>query len=483
VNLPDLGVGIVWLPGLEATIASSLDAWDLIEVEPQAFWTKAGARDDGRGNEPFRLNEGAFEQLCAQRRPVLVHSVGYAVGGSTPSDARNLPALRATFDRLKPAWWSEHASLQTTGCGEDRRALGFLMPPIQSRSSVDTIVDNIRRLQDDFGLPFAFETGVNYLRPRPGELPDSEFWGSIAERADCGILLDLHNIWANERNGRQSVASVVEGLPLERVWEMHLAGGQPYKGYWLDAHSDLPPDELLALARRVVPQLPALHALVFEIVPDYLVHADLDVDDLVRCGGVLHEIWSLRGSACVASSTETITREECDVLSVGDAALPSPEMWGTQIRHAVDRSAPSVDAPIDDPAVGIYRDLVDAVRMGTIADALPLSTRYLLLARGEDFFKALLQTYWSLHAPEAFMSEEARAFAEFLAEKDLLPHLDELLAFELAAHRAEMSGKVQRVRFTCDPNRFIQALKAGRLPEALPELEVEVEVTPHAEME
>ena len=81
---------------------------------------------------------------------------------------------------------------------------------------------------------------ADYLRPRPGELGDGEFFAAVAEQADCGILLDLHNLWCNERDGRQPVRDVLAELRLERVWEVHLAGGEELVGYLLDAHSPLP---------------------------------------------------------------------------------------------------------------------------------------------------------------------------------------------------------------------------------------------------
>ena len=119
-------------------------------------------------------------------------------------------------------------------------------------------------------MPFAVETGVNYLRPRPDELSDGAFVRSVVTAADCGILLDLHNVWANERNGRQGVREFLAELPLERVWEVHLAGGLEVDGYWLDAHSGPIPPALLDLARDVVAKLPSLGAVVFEIGSDFL---------------------------------------------------------------------------------------------------------------------------------------------------------------------------------------------------------------------
>jgi uncharacterized protein len=71
-------------------------------------------------------------------------------------------------------------------------------------------------------------------------MPDGVFVGAVAESADCGILLDLHNVFANGVNGRQPVEDFLAQLPLDRVWEIHLAGGFDMEGLWLDAHSRSP---------------------------------------------------------------------------------------------------------------------------------------------------------------------------------------------------------------------------------------------------
>lgn len=81
----------------------------------------------------------------------------------------------------------------------------------------------------------------------------------------CGILLDLHNIYCNALNGRQSVEQFLSALPLERVWELHVAGGFEVDGYWLDAHSGAIPPPLHAICAYVVPSLPQLKAIVFEL--------------------------------------------------------------------------------------------------------------------------------------------------------------------------------------------------------------------------
>ncbi len=101
-------------------------------------------------------------------------------------------------------------------------------------------------------------------------MPDGDFFAAVAEAADCGILLDLTNLWANQKNGRATIHDVLARLPLERVWEVHLAGLEFAHGHWLDAHSNGIDDELVEMAAEIIPDLPNLGAIIFEIAPDRL---------------------------------------------------------------------------------------------------------------------------------------------------------------------------------------------------------------------
>lgn len=473
--LPDLGLGLVCLPGLEAIVEAVAPGCNVIEVEPQPYWLATGS-DGEAGRGGYLLNRAPLERIRDLGRPCLVHSVGYPVGGAAAGDCRQIATLRETLACLRPVWWSEHMSLIAAGSGPERRHLGFLLPPLQSPESVSVIVERIKSLQDTFGLPFAFETGVNYLRPGADEIPDGAFWGEIAERADCGILLDLHNVWCNDRNGRQPVEAIIEALPRDRVWETHLAAGQQHSGYWLDAHCGLPSAELLELARKVVPRLPSLKAMILEIIPDYLVVNDLTAEDFLGCLGVMAQIWRRRASAASASPCSADPGPPGKRVA---SSLPSPAKWEEMLACAVDLRHAHASGPLaDDPGVEIYRELIGMVRRGIVVDTLPLSARYLLLALGEARLDALMADFWRSKGAQPFMSEEARQFAAFTAPLRLLPHLDELMAFELAAHRAAITQRSQFVRFTCAPEPLLRALKAGAVPTEMPPALVEVEVYP-----
>ncbi len=90
---------------------------------------------------------------------------------------------------------------------------------------------------------------------------------------------------------------MIDRLPLERVWEIHLAGGMPMNGYWLDAHSDRIPKPLIDIAAQVIPRLPNLGALMFEILPQHF--GKVGMDGVCEQVDELSELWQLRGPARV----------------------------------------------------------------------------------------------------------------------------------------------------------------------------------------
>ncbi|MEK6375420.1 MAG: DUF692 family multinuclear iron-containing protein [Acidobacteriota bacterium] len=286
--LPDLGVGIVHFSGLEALFKESASLIDVVEIEPQTLWRRRGA---GR----YEPDRDAMARFAALPQPKLVHGVGCPVGGSVPPEETQVALFAGAIGDFAAPWASEHLSFNRAYGEEAAFNAGFLLPPLQTRGGAEAAAASVRALAARLPVPFAIETGVNYLRPRADEMTDGAFVAAVADGADCGILLDLHNLWANERNGRQGVREFLAEIPLQRVWEVHLAGGFPYAGYWLDAHSGAMPDELAELAREVVPLLPNLHAIIFEMLPQFAER--LGSAGFRRQLEIAHELWETRASA------------------------------------------------------------------------------------------------------------------------------------------------------------------------------------------
>lgn len=249
-----LGVGLVYWAALEPLVRPAGSMISVVELEPQTLWEQTS----GAAGWHYRGNEALLERVASLPQPRLLHGVGHPVGGTVRDPIAHLPLLRHVVDRLDPVWISEHLSFNRVQHAGDVAHAGFLLPPPQSAPSVRVAAQNIHDFRCALDRPVAFETGVNYLRPRDGEMADGDFFAAVAEASDSGIVLDLHNLWCNERNGRQSVAEALARIPLDRVWEIHLAGGMEMSGYWLDAHSGAVPPEVMEIAAGLIPRRPTL---------------------------------------------------------------------------------------------------------------------------------------------------------------------------------------------------------------------------------
>ncbi|HVT11297.1 MAG TPA: DUF692 family protein [Fimbriimonadaceae bacterium] len=462
--LPELGVGITYFPDVEPLLDVP-GLLDVVEVEPQTLWQETGLAD-----APYRVHRGVLDALANLPCNKLVHSVGVPVGGSVRPEPSQLSLLRKTIDRLQAPWASEHLSFNRT----PEHSTGFFLPPRQTQAGVVAATESIRILQEAFAVPVAVETGVNYLRPREDEMGDGEFVRAVAESADCGILLDLHNVFANGLNGRQPMDAFFDELPLDRVWEVHIAGGFELEGYWVDAHSGAIPDELLIAAENLIAQLPNLKAIIFEIFPSFLPLVGLD---LVR--GQLETIrglWEARGTKSEAASKPR-TRSRLRDLS------PSPQAWERALGSLVVGRSPGDALEEDlasDPGVGLINRMACEFRASMVVNVYRLTSRLLMLSLGPDTFRTILEDYWSQWPPQLYASAEAEGFIGYLVDLDLaVPHLAAVIRYERALAATLMDGEARVVSFSQDPFPVLRSLAEAKLPDiGSQDGDFEIEITP-----
>jgi uncharacterized protein len=466
-ELPALGVGITYSSAIEPLLERRPELFHVLEIEPQTTWIKTpGAR------QPYRVGEEVLRHLDGLPGRRLVHSVGAPVGGTVLPEPAQLERLREVVAHLRSPWLSDHLSFNQTA----DFATGFFLPPRQTLRGVETATAAIRAMQAALPVPVAVETGVSYLRPRADELPDGEFVDRVLEGAGCGLLLDLHNVYCNGRNGRQPLDEYLEQLPLDRVWEIHLAGGFELDGFWLDAHSGAIPDPVYALAERLVPRLPNLRAMIFEIFPSFVPVVGLELvrEQLER----LHALWALRRPAGAPEVRPSRSRTEPAGLDT-----VSPAAWERALGGLVIGRPPEDELGRElaqDPGVHIVQGLVHEFSASMIVGVLRLTSRLLMLSLGPAAFRTLLDDYWSRTSPRMFASLEAEAFGEYLEALDLrVPHVAKVLEFERAAAATLCDGRTRIVDFAFEPLPLLRALAEGRLPEGPGQPgRFEVELTP-----
>ncbi|HET9480804.1 MAG TPA: DUF692 domain-containing protein [Candidatus Polarisedimenticolia bacterium] len=200
-------------------------------------------------SENFMVRGGRpLDVLSRVRRdyPVVLHGVSLSVGSSDPLDEGYLKRLAELAAFAEPAWVSDH--LCWTGVG-GRNAHDLLPMPL-TEESLDHVVSRVGRVQERLGRRIALENVSSYVAFASSTIPEWEFLAEMARRADCGILLDVNNVFVSSVNHRFDPDAYLAAIPPDRVWQFHLAGHSDHGAYLLDTHDAPVRDEVWELYRR-----------------------------------------------------------------------------------------------------------------------------------------------------------------------------------------------------------------------------------------
>ena len=350
--------------------------------------------------------------LVSVDRPLIAHGVGFPVGGQLPPDPRGVELFADCCRRLGVRHASEHVAFNRAalfGSGADDRLLhaGYLLPPRQTWETIDAAVCHIHGYQRRLDQPFLVETGVSHLSRGDDELTDGDFVRELVERADCGILLDLHNLWANERNGRQSVADVLRAIPLERVIEVHVAGGSRMGDHTVYAHGGACDEVLLRLLSDTLPMLPEVRAVVFEAMPQHM--TAMGVVGLRSAQlEALHRV--VDSSPQPSRSARPMHRTSGRIPS---ASMTSEATWQREVIDYTTRRSPF--APSTDPGFEVLRELTDAARLARLVAADRALVASLAKQLGAGSVDELARRYLVECDAQRWTSAEADAFRCWLA--------------------------------------------------------------------
>ena len=197
----------------------------------------------GEGGRPLHVLESVREHY-----PVALHGVSLSVGSVDAPRLDHLVRLKRLVERIEPTIVSDH--LCWTGLGGHNSH--DLLPMPFTEEAVTVAATNIRRVQDALGRRILVENISTYLQFEASTLREWEFLAAVAEEADCGILLDVNNVYVNARNHRLDPEAFLAGIPVERVAQFHLAGHEDHGDYVIDTHDHPVHDEVWALYERAV---------------------------------------------------------------------------------------------------------------------------------------------------------------------------------------------------------------------------------------
>jgi uncharacterized protein (UPF0276 family) len=211
--------------------------------------------------ENFLVDGGRpLEVLDRIRRdyPIALHGVSMSLGSAEPLDPGYLRRLKALVGRVEPSVVSDH--LCWTGVGGHNSH--DLLPLPRTEEAARATARKIRRAQEALGRRILIENISSYVEFEASAMSEAEFLKAIVEEADCGILLDVNNLYVNARNHGVDAVQFLDRLPAGRVGQMHLAGHEDHGELVIDTHDHPVADAVWALYRSAVERFGAVPTLI-----------------------------------------------------------------------------------------------------------------------------------------------------------------------------------------------------------------------------
>jgi len=190
--------------------------------------------------------------------PVVLHGVSLSIGSTDALNLAYLDDLARLIARIEPAWVSDHLCWGSHG----RRYAHDLLPLPYTDEAIDHVVGRVRQVQDRLGRRILLENVSSYVAFRHSTMPEWAFISAIAERADCGILLDVNNVFVSAVNHGFRAGDYLAGLPADRIGQIHLAGHSDHGTHLLDTHDAPVRGEVWDLYRDAVRRFGGLPTLV-----------------------------------------------------------------------------------------------------------------------------------------------------------------------------------------------------------------------------
>jgi uncharacterized protein (UPF0276 family) len=272
----DLGLGIGLRSAHYAHILSKKPKIGFFEVLTENYLDTGG--------RPLHI----LDQI-AECYPTVMHGVSMSIGSTDPIDHGYLAKVKALAERTGALWVSDHICWT----GVLGRNTHDLLPLPYTEESLRHAVERVRVIQEVLERPLVLENPSTYLEFAVDDMTEWEFVARLAEEADCGLLLDVNNVYVSAFNHGWDPVAYVDAIPGERVCQIHLAGHTHKGTHIIDTHSDHVVDEVWELYGHTVRTV-GLRATLLEW------DADIPPFQVVRDEALKAEAWRRQEVARVA---------------------------------------------------------------------------------------------------------------------------------------------------------------------------------------
>lgn len=206
-------------------------------------------------SENFMVDGGRPLDVLARTRrhyPVALHGVSMSIGSAAGLDDDYLLRLRQLADRIEPLFVSDH--LAWTAAGGIN--MHDLLPIPYSNEALEIVASNVHHAQEMLGRALLIENPSSYVTFTHSEMSEWEFMRELCRRTGCLLLLDVNNIFVSAANHGFDALAYLDGIPADRVRQVHLAGHSAGRdGLLIDTHDRAVPDGVWSLYRETLRRL------------------------------------------------------------------------------------------------------------------------------------------------------------------------------------------------------------------------------------
>ena len=230
-----LGVGIGLRIPHYRHILRNKPTCDWFEIISENYMIDAG--------RPLHILDQVLEQY-----KVIQHGVSMYFGSTGRLNREHLRRLKQLIKRTKTPFLSDHLCWGSV----DGTYSHDLLPMPYTFAGAKVSAAKIRQAMDYLEVPICVENVSSYTEYTVSEMTEWEFLSEVVERADCGILLDVNNIYVSAMNHTFDPHDYLSNVPHERVGQIHIAGHTKYEKYILDTHDHAPIDPVWALYAEAI---------------------------------------------------------------------------------------------------------------------------------------------------------------------------------------------------------------------------------------
>jgi len=202
-------------------------------------------------SENYMADEGCpLAQLdeILERYRVVQHGVAMYFGSAEPLNREYLKRLKALVKRTKTPWLTDHLCWGSI----DGHYSHDLLPMPYTFEAVKQTAQKIREARDFLEVPIAVENVSSYAEFHVSQMTEWEFLNEVVEAADCGILLDVNNIYVSSCNHGFDPHAYIDNVIHERVTQIHLAGHTDAGHCLLDTHDHPVSDPVWQLYAKLI---------------------------------------------------------------------------------------------------------------------------------------------------------------------------------------------------------------------------------------